>query len=176
MKKCAICGGPVQEIKDRPYRYDECGLPIMIYGIPQYHCLECGEDFVSIPNQAQLHKLIGRDICRNRKALLKGAEIRFLRKSMRLKAIDLAAAMGVDPSTVSRWENDRQEIGEAHDRLLRLFYLDSLHIHEPAMDATCGAIDLFKSIPRKRRTIEEPREIILNPQEWLINQPECCPA
>jgi DNA-binding transcriptional regulator YiaG len=39
-------------------------------------------------------------------------------KELGLKAKDLAASLGVEDATVSRWENGKQQIGEGSDRLL----------------------------------------------------------
>ena len=175
MDKCYLCGGEVTVTKDKPYRYTESGLPVIIHGIPQYTCRQCGEQYVSIPDPEGLHRMIAMDICRNRKAILKKEEIRFLRKNMRLKAKDLARLIGVSASSVSRWENGKQNISEAHDRMLRLFYI-AFHREIEQQDKGEGILDMFKGIPEKRKKIEETRKIELNPQEWMGNGCECCPA
>jgi transcriptional regulator with XRE-family HTH domain len=43
-----------------------------------------------------------------------------LRKSLGWSGGDFARRMGVDPATVSRWENGAQDIGQVAERLLRL--------------------------------------------------------
>jgi DNA-binding transcriptional regulator YiaG len=48
------------------------------------------------------------------------AEVRFLRKHLGWSGADFAAHMGVDPTTVSAWENERKPFGTSSDRLLRL--------------------------------------------------------
>jgi transcriptional regulator with XRE-family HTH domain len=53
-------------------------------------------------------------------------EIRFLRKYLDWSAEHLAAVMGVDPKTLSRWENGRQKLGPVAERLLRLVVLQRL--------------------------------------------------
>jgi transcriptional regulator with XRE-family HTH domain len=48
--------------------------------------------------------------------------MRFLGMEMRLKANELAALLGVHKVTVSRWENNEENIGPSSDRLLRSIY------------------------------------------------------
>lgn len=166
MEKCYSCGGQINIIKDKPYKYDECGLNVVLYGITQYECSNCGESYASIPDINRLHRLIGIEICKNRKAILKPQEIKFLRKSLQCKAKELSQIIGVNPSTFSRWENGQQDIGEAHDRLLRSLYF-MCSIKKDHKEA-CGEIfDFFKRLPSKRKKIEESKEIKLNPPEWL---------
>lgn len=52
--------------------------------------------------------------------ILTGEEIRFLRTVRGMKAIDLALELGVEPETVSRWENNKRTIPETPERLLRV--------------------------------------------------------
>ncbi len=173
MDKCYSCGGSVRVIKDQPYEYKECGLPIVLRGILQYTCEDCGETYASIPAMEKLHRVIGEIICRERKALLQPDEIKFLRKNMQLKSKELAQWLGVTPSTVSRWENGKKDIGESQDRLLRSIYL--LSVSEKDHKAICdGTTNIFKELPQKRKKIKSPREISFNPQEWLLPDRDCC--
>lgn len=175
MNKCYSCGGEIEIIKDKPYHYNECGLDVVLCGITQYTCPSCGESYASIPNIQKLHRLIGAYICQKRKALLQPEEIKFLRKDLHLKAKELAALLGVTASTVSRWENGKKEIGEAHDRLFRSVYM--MYASEQANHMICGGVlNMFKELPAKRKKIEHPKELVLNPQEWLNCFPDCCPA
>lgn len=166
MEKCYSCGNDIKTIKDKPYTFNECGLDVVLYGVTQYNCSTCKESYTSIPNIAKLHRAIGTHVCQKRKALLQPKEIKFLRKDLHLKAKELALTLGVTASTVSRWENGKKEIGEAHDRLLRSIYM--MYASEQAkhiiFDST---LDLFKELPSKRKKIKQPTEIILNPQEWM---------
>ena len=108
MEQCAICGGSLTVVKNQPYEYTQSGLNVILIGIPQYTCNACGERFTPIPNPENLHRIIALDICKNRKALLLPEEIKFLRKELHLKAVELTRAMGVDASSVSRWENGKK--------------------------------------------------------------------
>lgn len=175
MNKCYSCGADIQVIKDKPYNYNKCGLDVVLHGITQYACPSCGEEYASIPNMQKLHRFIGAHICQKRKALLKPAEIKFLRKDLHLKAKELATLLGITTSTISRWENGKKEIGEAHDRLLRSIYI--MYASEQANHMVCGGVlNMFKELPTKRKKIEQPKKLDLNPQEWLNCLPDCYPA
>lgn len=175
MEVCYSCGNKIKTIKDQPYKFTECGLDVVLYGITQYECPKCKETYAAIPNVSKLHRIIGTHICRERKALLTPEEIKFLRKDLHLKAKELALIMGVTASTVSRWENGKKDIGEVHDRLLRSIYM--MHATEQSHHMICeGAISLFKELPSKRKQIKEKKEISLNPQEWMNENFANCAA
>jgi putative zinc finger/helix-turn-helix YgiT family protein len=173
MDKCAICGGGLKVIKDKPYNFIESGLTVILLGIPHYVCESCDEEFVSIPNPEQLHKMIAMDICKNKKALLLPEEIRFLRKELYLKAKDLARSLGVDSATLSRWETGKRPIGEGYDRLLRAFYLSCAEDVCQGEDRCHNLIEVFTNLPVKRKVITTPHILSLNPQEWLKSSVAC---
>lgn len=172
MKNCALCNGPVEVVKDKPYEYTESGLDVVLYGITQYRCAECGETFAALPKIQDLHKVIGKDICANKKALLKPEEIIFLRKNMHLKAKDMAKILGVTPSVYSRWENGKKTISDPYDRLLRMVYMACAAEKSGCNDAL--TVNLFRNLSSKRKEIEQPSQIILNPQEWMLGGITAC--
>ncbi len=113
------------------YHYLESGLTnVWLEGVKILKC-ECGEEVVSIPQILNLHKLIA-EILLEQENQLSGREIRFLRKHMGMKAIDFAARLGVDNSTVSRWEHDKERPSESIDRLVRLFYAIQMGLTDKA--------------------------------------------
>jgi putative zinc finger/helix-turn-helix YgiT family protein len=173
MDKCYICGESLEVIKDKPYQYTESGLDVVLLGITQYHCTSCGEESAAIPSPEKLNKTIGRDICKNKKALLLPDEIKFLRKELNLKAKDLARSLGVEDSTVSRWENGKKQIGEGSDRLLRALYLGCVEEQCEEHDRCTNILDVFKNFPPKRKDIKEHHKILLNPQDWLMPDHAC---
>lgn len=168
MDTCYSCGRPLRTVKDKPYHYDECGLRVVLLGVPQHVCDQCGESYVSIPNMQKLHRVIGRIVCSRRKALLLPEEIKFLRKDLQLRAKELAMALGVSNQTVSRWENGKKAIGDTQDRLLRSLYMFMVAEKEPEYRGD-AMLNLFKGLPHSRKEIVQSSEIELNPQEWMMN-------
>jgi putative zinc finger/helix-turn-helix YgiT family protein len=119
--KCFNCKAEML-CKAESYHYKESGLEnIYLDGIESRTCPSCGEEIINIPAVSELHSKIGQ-ILINKKSLLNGREIRFLRKNAGLSAKKLSGIVGVDKSTISRWENSGQKISAPHDRLVRLIY------------------------------------------------------
>jgi putative zinc finger/helix-turn-helix YgiT family protein len=120
--KCNECGKEMKGIKGKPYHYVESGLDnVYLLGVPVYKCT-CGETMVEVPNVEELHKAIAAKILQ-KPSLLRGKEIRFIRKQMKLKAVELTEQLGISEITLSRWENNAESIGPANDKLLRLIFL-----------------------------------------------------
>src|SRR6185312_5341640 len=82
------------------------------------------EEATEVPRIAELHRVVALAVLR-KPSRLTGDEVRFLRKFIGWSGSDFARRIGVDPSTVSHWENGKQPIGPASDRLLRM-----LVVHE----------------------------------------------
>jgi len=119
VKWCARCGR-LQRATCADRRYVVRGLPsIVLHGVPVVTCPTCGRSDDGIAQVDDLHHAIAHAIILKRQRLLPG-EIRFLRKQLRLPALELAARLGVTPESVSRWENGWTPMGVTPDRLLRL--------------------------------------------------------
>lgn len=117
---CKNCKKKMKKTKGN-HLYVESGLDnIMLKDIPIYEC-KCGKKIPIISHIDHLHKLIA-DLLTAKEEGLRGKEIKFIRKMMDLKAVDLARHLRVTKQTVSNWENDKTNISTAHDRLLRLFF------------------------------------------------------
>lgn len=152
-------------IKSEPYHYTESGLDnVFLYGIVQSRCPECGEEIVTIPNIKGLHLAIGRNlVCKEE--MLTGAEARFLRKELKLKSKDMAAALSMKPETYSRWENEKQSVSPTCDKQLRLVYI--LNVTEEE-----GRV-LHKNIRGMMtsmaiRPVSETNRIELSAADWLV--------
>lgn len=120
MDMCYECGAPnslTVSTEIRPY-LEDAGLRIQI---PQNvsTCSECGAEHVGIQNIQGLHDQIATAII-NSPSRLRGPEIRFLRKHLGWSGEDFARFFQVSPSTVSRWENGKQDLGTQGDLLLRM--------------------------------------------------------
>jgi len=66
----------------------------------------------------RLHDLIFQKILMKANPL-RGEELRFLRKSLGVRSFQFAKMLNVHPTTLSKWENGDQTIGEAYDKLIR---------------------------------------------------------
>jgi len=107
--------------------YPQANLPyqVLLVGVPVRRCPACGEESVTVPDAEGLHRALSHLIVNSSRSLLP-QEIRFLRKYLDWSAERLGAIMGVDPKTLSRWENGRQKIGDTAERLLRLLVLQQI--------------------------------------------------
>jgi len=119
---CPICGSELSSQR-LDYAYTESGLPnVTLLDLEIFSCTGCGEEMAAIPCIEDLHRVLAFAIA-TQACRLSGAEIRFLRKYLGWSGKDFARTMGVDPATVSRWENEKDRIGLVSDRLLRAMVL-----------------------------------------------------
>lgn len=106
-----------------PLHYTDCGLDD-VYLVSGYEIEKTpyGEG-LSIKNLDQLHKAIGCYLA-NRKKVLAGKELRFLRKQMDLTQSDLGKFLGLSSQQVARWEKSESEISGPADLLVRAFFIE----------------------------------------------------
>lgn len=71
---------------------------------------------------------------------LNGQEIKFLRRAIGLKAVDLADFLDVTPETLSRWENAKEPISTNPERVLRIRVYNALRRKAPGVKASAEAI------------------------------------
>jgi putative zinc finger/helix-turn-helix YgiT family protein len=120
--------------KKETYLYTESGLPnVVLVGVEVRRCPSCGHHEVVLPRVTELHRTIAHAVIRKR-SRLSGAEVRYLRKYLGWSGADFARHVGVDPSTVSNWENDKDPIGPSSDRLLRMMVAHGTQVDEYALD------------------------------------------
>ena len=133
-KKCRTCREAEMVSTIETYRYRESGLPnVALVGVEVRRCSACGHHELVLPRVTELHRAIAHALIRKR-ARMSGTEIRFLRKHLGWSGVDFANHVGVDPSTVSSWENDKDPIGAASDRLLRLMVAHGTPVEEYSLD------------------------------------------
>ena len=120
--KCDICQGNIITKTQQTYHYKECGLDnVYLRNVDVRVCESCGEKSLRIPRIKELHTTIGRAVAMQ-PCPLRGPDIRFLRKQLGFSAREWATSLRTDVSTLSRWENDQQDIGIQSDALIRLLY------------------------------------------------------
>jgi len=119
---CDNCNGNVVVKTGQNYHYIMSGLDnVYLENIQTEVCESCGQVTPYIPRMALLHKVIATVLVLKPRHLT-GKEIRFLRKERRKKAKDWAALLGVEPETLSRWENEEKQPSKSLDHLIRLLY------------------------------------------------------
>lgn len=133
-KKCRNCKKAEVLGKKETYLYAESGLPnVVLVGVEVRRCPSCGHHEVVLPRVTELHRTIAHAVIHKR-SRLSGAEVRYLRKYLGWSGADFARHVGVDPSTVSNWENDKDPIGPSSDRLLRMMVAHGTQVDEYALD------------------------------------------
>ena len=109
--------------KTERYHYTECGLQnVWLANGFVFHDTPYGRG-VSIRDVEGLHRAIGKVLAH--KPRLTGAELRFLRKEMKLSQSAMAPLLGTSEQNISLWER-RGHVPKASDRLARLLYLENL--------------------------------------------------
>ena len=123
----------IQEFRD-----DAMGIPaILVNSVRRIE--HGGESGVVVPDIPGLEAAmaVARVILPHK---LNGREIRFLRRSLGLKAVTLASFLDVTPETLSRWENGPEAISTNAERVLRLRVLHTLKGRAPGVKASAGEI------------------------------------
>jgi len=133
-KKCRTCGNAEMTTATETYPYTESGLPnVVLIGVEVRRCPSCGHHELVLPRVTELHRTIAYAIIHKR-ARLSGPEVRFLRKYLGWSGTTFARHVGVDPSTVSNWENDKDPIGSTSDRLLRLMVAHGAPVEDYSLE------------------------------------------
>ena len=131
---CRTCREGEMKTTTENHLYVESGLPnVVLVGVDVRRCPRCGAFEVLLPRVVELHRVIAKAVIL-KPARLNGAEVKFLRKHLGWSGADFAAHMGVDPTTVSAWENERKPFGTSSDRLLRLMVARQAPVDDYSLD------------------------------------------
>lgn len=155
--KCPQCKNEMAHNQGK-YHYKGSGLDyIYLADVEVFEC-SCGEKLMSIPRVKALHALIGLKLI-NKKSLLSGNEIRFLRKNMRLRAKDFAQKIRVKQETVSRWEKGSQKPNLHVDFVIRTLYAS-----QKGFDTRELTEQVWPHVTKDARNA--PEKIVLKESEW----------
>ena len=117
-RRCTECGAP-QRLIHTTTDYRESGLDnVQLVDAPVWECGD-GHQEIEIPNAEQLHQLLTSLLIR-KPTPLRGTEIRFLRKELRLSGRAFAEQLGITPEHLSRLETGGRGITSTTDLLVRL--------------------------------------------------------
>lgn len=127
---CHRCHSAMQMSLER-YQYRESGLEnVFIDRCIIHTCEKCNIRMAVLPDSETAAREILRTLVLQKRRL-DGQSILFLRKVMRLKAVELASVLRVDRVSVSRWENNQVAIDAINDFRLRMAAVDRV-IARPA--------------------------------------------
>jgi transcriptional regulator with XRE-family HTH domain len=146
--------------EEKPFHFVDSGLDnVYLIGI-KYFVDENGHKIAEIPALQQLMQLIARDIVLS-PCDLAGNEVRFLRKRLGKKGTEYCSFLGIEPETLSRIENDKQQLSAQGQKLARLSYCvfsADLHLVECARS-------IFQSIIEEIKTTRKRERIVLKMDE-----------
>lgn len=101
------------------YQYLESGLDsVFLKDIWVFHCTKCNAIVPQIPAVGVLHRVIALRLLQ-KKTLLTGKELRYLRKLCGCSVVEFTEIMGTTKQVVSHWENQNKH-GQGTDRIVRL--------------------------------------------------------
>ncbi|MEM7248785.1 MAG: type II TA system antitoxin MqsA family protein [Acidobacteriota bacterium] len=144
-KTCRACGGSVSQRVGTVTGSPVVGPDVQLSGLTINRCDDCSDEGLVIPHPEELLEELARVRIHKRTALAP-EEIRDLRKWMGLSGQGLARLLGVQPESVSRWENGRLKVRPLADRALRLLVAVRLPRESVDVDFLTG-IDLESTPP-----------------------------
>jgi len=154
MTACWECGstGVTAKILPEFSIADLVGAPFPVIledVVEEKACAKCGQVIGHvIPQPDQMAAIVAiLRACDPMK--LNGKEIRFLRKTMSLKAKALAAKMALTADHLSRYENDKALISENYERLLRALVCLAHVKSAQHIDLDLGEIVNMKIVPAR---------------------------
>lgn len=115
-------------------RYEErlMGLPypvVLLDAVEEITHPKTGEILgVAIPEAEELAAAVAVALCFMPVRLI-GAEVRFIRRVLGMTGLELAAAVEMDPATLSRWEHGKQDVGGWADKAVRMVAVLRLQDH-----------------------------------------------
>jgi len=120
---CSSCGASSTKVRTILVTMTPSAIVAMV---DEVTC-SCGEVVESWERMGEAYDLAARLLLLKPRALAAG-EVKFLRKLLGWKGNELAARMGVTPSSMSRWESGVVPILPLADRALRSFVAIERHI------------------------------------------------
>lgn len=114
---CGECGAETTVVRGT-YPFKEVGLNVVLVGVEISRCPKCSNEEPIIPQMNDLMRTIALAVVGKRSRLL-GAEVKFLRKYLRMTGEEFSRILHVDKTTLSKWENNEDKVGAQSDLLVR---------------------------------------------------------
>jgi putative zinc finger/helix-turn-helix YgiT family protein len=117
--ECSNCGAPARVVHGT-YELREVGLRnVVLQRIQIAKCPKCKNEDPIMENMSGLMRALALAVI-EKPYRLSGEEVRFLRKYLRLTGEEFSRLIHVDKTTLSKWENNEDRVGDQSDRLIRL--------------------------------------------------------
>jgi putative zinc finger/helix-turn-helix YgiT family protein len=120
-RMCSNCGGKAKAVRGI-YRFNVSGLDAVLVGVQLIRCEACDNEDPVLPNMDDLMKCLAQAVI-EKPWRLSGVEIRFLRKYLGMNGEMFSSFIGVDKTTISKWENCHETVGETSDKMIRALAL-----------------------------------------------------
>ena len=147
--QCRACGSDAPVVRDS-YEFGESGLErVVLQGIDIVRCEHCGNEDPIIPRVNDMMRCLALAVI-GKPYRLAGREVRFLRKYLRMTGDEFCRLVPVDRTTLSKWENDDDPVGEPSDRLIRMI---ALTLGEDLKEKTEEMVRSFPEIKDVRRSV-----------------------
>lgn len=135
LRKCVKCGH--RELVDARARDSVVVAGHTFAGVvPAQRCTRCGEVYFLPGALGRLELLAAHRLAAAGERA--GEAVKFMRKALGMRAIDLAELLDVTPDTVSRWETDKSPIGRGELALLGALVDDRIAGHTSTLDRLQG--------------------------------------
>ena len=149
---CSACEAPAEVVRG-DYPYKESGLKnVTLSGIDLIRCRKCGNVDPVIRCINDLHQALALAVA-SQPFRLQGEDVRYLRKYLGMTQDKFAELLHIHKSSLSKWENNEDKIGEQSDRLIRTVVLT---LGEGLQKK---AADVVRAFPAIRRTTRKRLEV-----------------
>ena len=102
---------------------------------------------VAIPDAEELSAAVAIALCFLPTRLI-GAEVRFIRRALYMTGQEMAAAVEMDPATLSRWEHGKQDVGGWADKAVRMAAVLRLQDRAPGSSLNPADVVTLRFTPR----------------------------
>ena len=155
MDVCSNCGAAAPMIRG-DYDFRESGLDyVVLNNIEQVRCESCGniDPFIRNPKRLLERLIVG---VASKPGRLEGQDVRFIRKQLKMTQEAFGRLFHVDKTTVSKWENDADAIGEQSDLLIRSV---AITLSDVSKDLSRKIVEGFGEIASKHALSATPMSL-----------------